>query len=61
MLQWEFVPCDGLVANQSPYPYTINLCRAKVPGGWLVMIFTAPGGLTFYPDPQHTWDGSSLP
>jgi hypothetical protein len=32
--------------------------RAKVPGGWLV---SAGGGVAFYPDPQHSWDGASLP
>lgn len=37
--------------------------RAKVPGGWLVK--TAWGGegvgLTFMPDPEHSWDGKALP
>jgi hypothetical protein len=35
--------------------YTV--ARAKVPGGWLVACGT---GVTFYPDPGHEWDGSSL-
>ena len=49
-LQWE-----KLEANY----YT---CRAKVPGGWLVMIYAGDGsGITFYPDPNHEWDGGSLP
>jgi hypothetical protein len=30
--------------------------RAKVPGGWLVC---AGGGMAFYPDPEHAWDGAS--
>ena len=35
--------------------------RAKVPGGWLVYVaIGSGGGVTFYPDPNHTWDGSSL-
>jgi hypothetical protein len=41
--------------------------RAKVPGGWLVLVRalqrdgnSTPGGLTFVPDPEHTWDGSTL-
>lgn len=36
--------------------------RAKVPGGWFVLI-TQPAvrGSFFYPDPEHQWDGSSLP
>jgi hypothetical protein len=36
--------------------------RAKVPGGWLVSIGVGGGdGVAFYPDPQHIWDGASLP
>ena len=35
--------------------------RTKVPGGWLVLVAGGSGGLTFYPDPEHRWDGSSLP
>lgn len=33
--------------------------RAAVPGGWLVRVREYPGepaGLTFMPDPDHTWD-----
>ena len=37
--------------------------RARVPGGWLIFIET-PGrgglcGVTFYPDPNHAWDGGT--
>ena len=38
--------------------------RAKIPGGWLVLSQFHIGGahgLTFVPDPNHTWDGGSLP
>jgi len=37
----------------------VPMLRAKVPGGWLL---AAPSGngLTFYPDPIHHWDGTSL-
>jgi hypothetical protein len=35
----------------------------RVPGGWLVFIWTPGrnglGGATFYPDPDHTWDGGT--
>jgi hypothetical protein len=31
--------------------------RAKVPGGWLVTVTGC--GLTFYPDPEHQWNGES--
>ena len=39
--------------------------RTKVPGGWLVVVriekyAAAPMSLTFYPDPEHEWDGGSL-
>lgn len=34
------------------------LLRAKVPGGWFVMSARA-ASLTFYPDPKHSWDGTS--
>lgn len=41
-----------------------TVSRAKIPGGWLVYIESgsvrAPG-LTFVPDPNHEWDGGSLP
>jgi hypothetical protein len=56
-LTFENVPClhaDGIR-------------RAKVAGGWLVMLrenSSRPGNtsasITFYPDPQHLWDGGSV-
>ncbi|MCX6586411.1 MAG: hypothetical protein NTX13_07515 [Acidobacteria bacterium] len=45
-LQWE------------PLSSSIPASRAKVPGGWLISITN--GGMTFYPDPNHSWDGASL-
>lgn len=33
-----------------------SVLRSKVPGGWLVL---ADASLTFYPDPEHVWDGTS--
>lgn len=52
MINWEV-----LKSNASGTIY-----RAKVPGGWLVrMSGYEAEGLTFYPDPDHEWDGSSLP
>lgn len=45
-----------------------GISRAKVPGGWLIACeaCTVGGGfetvsVSFYPDPYHEWDGSSLP
>ena len=46
-LQWE--PLDS-----SHYAFL----RAKVPGGWLVVLGGA--SVTFYPDAEHQWDGSSV-
>jgi hypothetical protein len=34
--------------------------RAKILGGWLVLAIHNTTGLTFYPDPEHKWDGGSL-
>lgn len=34
------------------------LFRSKVPGGWLII--HAHTHVTFYPDPSHKWNGSSL-
>ena len=34
--------------------------RARVPGGWLIFICTPGlGGVTFYPDPNHAWEGGT--
>jgi hypothetical protein len=36
--------------------------RARIARGWLVFIYTPAKGLsgvTFYPDPDHTWDGGT--
>ena len=44
-----------------------SIYRAKVPGGWLLNIFWTSGhgeggvSMTFMPDPDHTWDGGTLP
>jgi len=38
-----------------------RLSRAKIPGGWLLLASSnSGGGLTFYSDPEHKWDGNSL-
>lgn len=40
-----------------------HILRAKVEGGWLVKLENMVGtaiGITFYPDPQHSWNGASL-
>ena len=38
-----------------------KLLRAKVPGGWLICGLSEEASPSFYPDPQHAWDGGSLP
>lgn len=61
-LPWETVGRQGLGRGAS------MTLRAKVPGGWLVQVrykesrflnnAASAGvgvGLTFYPDPEHTW------
>ena len=50
----------------SPSKEPVLLGRARVPGGWLVGrvagLAVAPDTvLCFIPDPEHHWDGSSLP
>jgi hypothetical protein len=38
-----------------------TLRRAKVPGGWIIVVRQIAGcGTTFMPDPEHKWDGASL-
>jgi hypothetical protein len=41
----------------------LNFERAKVPGGWIVMVrqlnSSKVDGFTFVPDPRHTWDAAS--
>jgi hypothetical protein len=40
-----------------------DIFRAKVPGGWLLIYRSGgngEGGLTFYPDKKHEWNGGSL-
>ena len=40
---------------------SVRVSRAKIPGGWLLIVTSnTGGGLTFYADPQHKWDGNSL-
>jgi hypothetical protein len=38
--------------------HTLSLYRAPIPGGWLVASHS--GSVTFVPDPEHAWDGTSL-
>lgn len=50
MIKWELLDQRTLME------------RTKVPGGWLVKIWIGTAGsIAFYPDPNHEWDGNSLP
>jgi hypothetical protein len=42
-----------------PYPTH----RTPVPGGWLVLTSAGVEAVStaFVPDPEHTWDGKSVP
>ena len=59
MIHWEALESDSFA-----------IYRTKVPGGWFVIFYiqasgivgeSSAGSITFYPDPDHEWDGSSLP
>lgn len=51
-------------AGRTDSPEWLILCRARIPGGWLVGSPGAragpPAGLAFVPDPEHLWDGGSV-
>lgn len=41
----------------------LTVLRVRVPGGWLVYASNSyhhHGGITFYPDPEHRWNGGTL-
>jgi hypothetical protein len=58
---------DGVVPEFAPEPAKLQfealssnihgLSRAKVPGGWLIS--SERGGVAFYPDARHAWNGES--
>jgi hypothetical protein len=51
-LKFEKLDVDALSAR-------VN--RARIPGGWLLVATSnSGGGVTFYPDPEHKWDGGSV-
>jgi hypothetical protein len=60
VLKWEVIKCEMTPKGfLSMAPETM---RAKVPGGWFILAaIGAAGGSFFYPDPEHLWDGASLP
>ena len=62
-------PMPATVKWETPSPArpgSRGMSRSKIPSGWLVETrhSTSNGmgiGLTFVPDPEHKWDGNSLP
>ena len=55
--------CDNVEPEMVGKLCAFELYRAKVPGGWLVLHkseYSERGGLTFLPDPHHTWDGKPM-
>ncbi len=61
MLHFESLNCDFDGQLLPGFP---RVFRAKVPGGWLVLlketITQEMSGVSFVPDPQHLWDGKSM-
>jgi hypothetical protein len=57
-LEWDYLP--------SNVSFSGDVFVARVPGGWFVTVKWSSGdsfagGGFFYPDPEHKWDGKSLP
>ena len=61
MLTFELIEAE-LVGYPSPSDrHRQRVWRAKVPGGWIVGRPNADSGMVFVPDPEHKWEGNSLP
>lgn len=67
-LKWELIEADlespprmapMIESERQRLMLRMNIYRAKVPGGWLLM--SPRGGMSFIDDPQHGWGGGSLP
>jgi hypothetical protein len=53
LVEWDELRSSGAL---------LSVYRTKVPGGWLVYAcngYHHHGGLTFYPDPTHSWANGS--
>jgi hypothetical protein len=60
-MKWETLSVQSLRGSPPP-----QVQRTKIPGGWLVETSrrgeSGTGvGLAFVPDPDHKWDGNSVP
>lgn len=58
-LVWEEI--DSSSGEEGLFRLDWKVYRTKVVGGWLVLVVQSTSGLTFYPDPEHKWDGANLP
>lgn len=63
-IEWEYLGDQALPPGKIA-PQHVETWRTPVPGGWLVLVIQKSGQIsglstTFYPDPQHEWDGSTL-
>jgi hypothetical protein len=57
MIRWERLKSQADLGGPSV------VYRARVPGGWFIHVIPIgeSSGSFFYPDPNHIWDGVSLP
>jgi hypothetical protein len=60
-MKWEAISSKGM-SDTAEFALGY-MHRAKVPGGWFIVWRrdANAGGIAFYPDPHHKWDGNSLP
>ena len=55
-IQWEELKDTTPAAGMGWFDTSLRLQRTKVPDGWIVREEGKAGnGLTFVPDPNHTW------
>jgi len=46
---------------KTSFGYGVDMFRSKVPGGWLILYSGGmASSMTFFPDPNHQWDGNSI-
>ncbi|HEX8550503.1 MAG TPA: hypothetical protein VF681_02995 [Abditibacteriaceae bacterium] len=62
---WEYLGKQELPPGGSR-PWTVETWRARVEGGWMIMVIQnwsngpEPVGLSFMPDPSHSWNPNAL-
>jgi|GEM_PF-3466803 len=64
-MEWENIGTQQLPKRgrfmSAGHVYQVEMWRSPVPGGWMVMALNLRSNspdpvLSFYPDPNHTWD-----